>query len=174
MTRSGQSALIIEVPEAEPAVAHCREHFDGSAGLGVPAHITVLAPFLPPASIGPTEFAGLERLLAPISRFRFQLSHTGWFGHEVLWLGPRDPAPFRALTSHLYRAFPDFPPFGGRFDEVVPHLTIGQGHPVDDLRAAEQSVQGCLPIDARATAVTLMTQRASEARWTKAAVFDLA
>jgi hypothetical protein len=47
MTESGQSALIIEVPEAEPAVARCREHLDASDALGVPAHITVLAPFMP-------------------------------------------------------------------------------------------------------------------------------
>jgi 2'-5' RNA ligase len=173
MTRSGQSALIVEVPEAEPAMVRCRQHFDASAGLGVPAHITVLAPFLALTAIGPAELAGLERLLAPVRPFRFLLSHTDWFGEEVLWLGPRDPAPFRALTAHVHRAFPDYPPFGGRFDDVVPHLTLGQGHPVDDLRAAEQSVQACLPIDAQATAVTLITQRDTGARWARAAIFRL-
>jgi 2'-5' RNA ligase len=174
MTESGQSALIIEIPEAEPVVARCREHFDASDALGIPAHITVLAPFMPPAAIGPAELARLERLLAPVGRFPFQLSHTAWFGHDVLWLGPREPAPFRAMTSRVYRAFPGFPPFGGQFDEVVPHLTIGQGHRLDELRAAEESVQPCLPIDAQATAVTLLTQRVSGARWARTAVFHLA
>lgn len=181
MTRSGlaamaepQSALIIEVPEAEPAVARCRQHFDASAALDIPAHITVLAPFMPPAAIGPAELAGLAHLLAPVGRFPFKLSHTGWFGHDVLWLGPREPAPFRALTSRVYQAFPAFPPFGGRFDEVVPHLTIGQGPQLDDLRAAEESVQAYLPIDAHATAVTLLTHRVIGAPWTRTAVFHLA
>lgn len=169
-----ESALIIEVPEAEAAVAKHRSRLDASAAHGIPAHITVLAPFLPAAAIGPAELAGLKRLLAPISRFSFQLSHTGWFGHDVLWLGPRDPAPFRALTSHVYEAFPDYPPFGGQFADVVPHLTIAQGYPLSQLRAAEESVRGLLPIDAHATAVALMTRQSTATRWARTASFELA
>ena len=40
-----RSGLIIEVPEAETAVAAWRERLDPQAVLGVPAHITVLFPF---------------------------------------------------------------------------------------------------------------------------------
>lgn len=87
---------------------------------------------------------------------------------------PARSCSFRALTSHVYRAFPGFPPFGGQFDETVPHLTIGQRHPVDDLRTAEESVRAHLPIDAHATAVTLVTQHVSGARWTRTAAFRLA
>jgi hypothetical protein len=47
-----QSGLIIEVPEAEPAVRQHRERLDASAPLGIPAHITVLFPFMPPETIG--------------------------------------------------------------------------------------------------------------------------
>jgi hypothetical protein len=43
--------------------------------------------------------------------------------------------------------------------------------PLTDLHAAEESVRGCLPIDAQATAVTLMTQQSIEGQWTKAATF---
>jgi hypothetical protein len=39
------------VPEAEPAVRHHREHLDANAPLGIPAHITVLFPFMPPETI---------------------------------------------------------------------------------------------------------------------------
>jgi len=35
------SGLIVQVPEAEPAVARLRERLDASAPLGIPAHITV-------------------------------------------------------------------------------------------------------------------------------------
>jgi hypothetical protein len=86
------SGLMVEVPEAEPAVARHRERLDASARLGVPAHITVLSPFMPPQAIGPAELARLEHLLAAFSPFRFQLDRTAWFGDEVLWLAPRDPA----------------------------------------------------------------------------------
>jgi 2'-5' RNA ligase len=168
-----QSALIIDVPEAEPAVRQHRERLDASAPLGVPAHITVLFPFMPPQTIDDAARASLARVFAGAGRFRFQLDHTGWFGADVLWLGPRDPSPFRALTERVCRAFPAFPPYEGQFDEVVPHLTIGDGHPRSELRAAERSVQACLPIEATAASVTLITKEGPGGRWRTAVSFSL-
>lgn len=185
-----QSVLIVEVPEAEHAVARYRERFVANARRGVPAHITVLFPFMSPQAIGPAVIAELEHLFAAVSRFRFQLTHTNWFGDEVLWLGPRDPGPFRALTRCVAEAFPVFPPYQGQFGEVesavFPHLTVGKtaetvcrtlnggGHPVTELRSAESSVRSHLPIDGEATSVTLMTQASAGGQWTKTAAFALA
>lgn len=92
----------------------------------------------------------------------------------MLWLGPRDPSPFRALTKRVYDAFPAFPPFEDQFDDVVPHLTVGHGHPLNDLRAAEKLIRAHLPIDACATAVTLITEQSAGGQWTRAATFPLA
>lgn len=169
-----QSALILEVPEAEPAVARLRERLDASAPLGIPAHFTVLFPFMPPGTIDAAVLAELSQLFGTVSRFRFRLDRTEWFGEEVLWLAPRDPGPFRALTEAVYRAYPAYPPFEGQFADVVPHLTVGIGHPVADLRAAEESVLTHLPIDGHATAVTFMTEQYAGGRWTRAATFALA
>lgn len=44
----------------------------------------------------------------------------------------------------------------GRFDEVVPHLTIGHDAPLDDLRAAGREVVTRLPITMVVNAVQLM------------------
>lgn len=169
-----QSGLIIEVPEAEPAVAAHRERLDAHAPLGVPAHITVLYPFMPSETISPAVLAELDHLFDSVSRFRFRLDHTDWFGQDVLWLAPDDPDPFRNLSGRVYEAFPEFPPFDGQFDDIVPHLTIGHGHPHHDLCAAETAVQAQLPISAHATAVTLMTQQSADGHWTRAASFALA
>ena len=46
-----QSALIVTIPEAEEAVGLHRAQFDEPAGFGIPAHVTVLSPFLPPAEV---------------------------------------------------------------------------------------------------------------------------
>jgi hypothetical protein len=169
-----ESVLLVEVPAAEAVVGSHREHLDANASLGIPAHVTVLSPFMPPQMIGPVVLAELERVFASIRRFHFQLAATGWFGEETLWLAPTDPTPFLALMDGVYRAFPAFPPFGGRHDKVIPHLTIGHGHPVNVLRAAEQSVQAQLPIEADATTVTLMTEQSAGGQWAKAATFTLA
>jgi 2'-5' RNA ligase len=169
-----QSALIIEVPEAEAAVRQHRDLLDDCAPLGVPAHITVLFPFVPPQAIDDAVGAALARLFADVDRFRFRLDHADWFGDEVLWLGPRDPAPFRALTERVCAAFPAFRPYEGRFEVIVPHLTVGNRRPLQALRAAESVVRARLPIDAAASAVTLIGQQASGGRWTKTASFSLA
>src|SRR5712675_2883024 len=46
-----ESALIVRVPAAEPHVSGLRARFDPAAALGVPAHVTVLYPFVPPDRI---------------------------------------------------------------------------------------------------------------------------
>ncbi len=92
----------------------------------------------------------------------------------MVWLGPCDACPFRALTQRVVEAFPDFPPFEGQYDDVVPHLTLGHGHPLEDLRTAEKCVRAQLPVTGHASSVTLMTQQTADGPWTPAATFPLA
>jgi 2'-5' RNA ligase len=151
-----ETALLLPVPAAEPAVARHRARLDEAARDGVPAHITVLYPFLPPAGIDEALLATLARLFGGFASFRFTLDKVGWFGQEAVWLGPRDPAPFTALTGLVFTAFPSCPPYGGRHLEVIPHLTIGQAGGLQALAAAAGSVRSWLPIEAAATQVSLM------------------
>jgi 2'-5' RNA ligase superfamily len=168
-----ESALIIEVPEAEPAVHRFRERLDANAPLGIPAHITVLAPFMPSEAIDTSVLTQLRQLFAKASPFWFRLDRTDWFSDRVLWLAPDDPGPFSDLTQEVFRAFPAFPPFEGRHDVVIPHLTIGHGHPLSEMRGAEEAIQDSLPIDACAVAVTVMTEQSAGGRWTKTATLTL-
>jgi hypothetical protein len=151
-----ETALLLPVPAAEPCVGKHRARLDAAAMDGVPAHITVLYPFLPPAGIDETLLASLSRLFARLAAFGFTLDKVGWFGEEVVWLGPRDAAPFSALTDLVFTAFPSCPPYGGRHPEVIPHLTIGHVGGPQPLRAAAESVRPCLPIEAIAADVILM------------------
>jgi 2'-5' RNA ligase len=168
-----ESALIIEVPRAEPAVQRYRERLDANAPLGIPAHITVLAPFMPAQLIDASVLTQLGHVFTEVTPFRFRLDRTDWFSDGLLWLAPADPGPFRDLTQRVFRQFPAYPPFGGQHDVIVPHLTVGYGHPLADLRAAEQAIQDSLPIDDRATAVTLMTEQSAGGHWAKAATLTL-
>jgi 2'-5' RNA ligase len=169
-----QSGLVLEVPEAEAAVGRHRDILDANARLGVPAHITVLFPFVPPAQIDPVVIAELRRILAGTAAFDFQLTRTAWFGDEVLWLAPQDPQPFRILTELVHKAFPGFPPFEGKFDDVVPHLTVAHGCELADMQAAERALEEQLPIRGRAETVTLMAQADHNGTWTRQATFPLA
>jgi 2'-5' RNA ligase len=159
-----QSALLLPVPAAEAAVGPHRARLDPSARDGVPAHVTVLYPFLPPTEIGPDVLATLSRLFAGVPRFSFTLDRVRWFGELVVYLGAADESPFRALTELAAQAYPECPPYGGRYEDVVPHLTIGQrdgligqGDGLTELRATAEAVRPLLPITAEATRVILMT-----------------
>ncbi len=110
-----------------------RARLDLSAREGVPAHATVLYPFLPPAEIGPEVMTELSRLFAGVPRFSFTLDKVRWFGESVVWLGPADESPFRALTGLAVAAYPSCPPYRGAYEDVVPHLTIGHLGGPDEL-----------------------------------------
>lgn len=167
------SGLIIEVPEAEPAVGEPRSRLDGNARLGIPAHITVLFPFVPRALIDDATLRRLTGIFAAEPAFVHRLVRSDWFADDVLWLAPEDDTPFRALTKKVHREFPDYPPFGGQFPDVVPHLTIADRRPIDQMRSAEQLVSSHLPISCVATRVSLMVQRDASGIWTRAASFAL-
>ena len=151
-----ESALLVAVPEAKPAVGEHRARLDSSARDGVPAHLTVLYPFLQPASIDGAVLASLRRLFAGFPAFDVTLDRVSWFGEDVVWLAPRDDRPFRALTGAAFAAYPDCPPYGGGYADVIPHLTIGDRDDRPARCAAAEAVRGHLPIQARVTEVTLM------------------
>lgn len=167
------SGLIVEVPDAETAVRHHRDALDCNARGGVPAHITVLYPFLPTHLIDQTVLADLTALFARMPSFDVALTHTAWFGDQVLWLAPEDPQPFLTLTDLVHGAYPDFPPFAGLFADVVPHLTVGHGPHLAEMVLAERAVHEHLPIHTSARQVTLMTQDEADGAWTTAARFPL-
>jgi hypothetical protein len=112
-----RTALVVAVPEAEPLVGPARSRYDLADKTGIPAHITILFPF------GDRE-DGLDELFARFPPFDFALvSVRRW--PTVLWLAPEPSEPFVALTNAVADRYPEYPPYGGEHDEVIPHLTVG-------------------------------------------------
>jgi 2'-5' RNA ligase superfamily len=122
---ASESAVLVPFPEAERVVSPHRSRLDGAAALGVPAHVTVLYPFVPPPAITPSVVDALAVAVASVSAFGCEFGATEWFGEEVLWLAPRPDAPFLALTRAVCAAFPGYRPYGGAHADPVPHLTVG-------------------------------------------------
>ena len=172
MERRLHSGVIVEVPEAETVVGSYRMRLDANARLGVPAHITVLFPFAEPDDITAEMLGRLHDIAAAVPAFEFRLPRTNWFGEDVLWLAPDPDDVFRRLTSEVAAAFPSYPPYGGEFSAVVPHLTIAERGSVDAMRAAERAVQRELPICSHAQSLTLMIERDS-GTWDRVATFAL-
>nr|WP_199806521.1 2'-5' RNA ligase family protein [Streptomyces sp. NRRL F-5630] len=112
--RVGDTSLSVRVPAADPLVT-----------TGFPAHVSVLHPFVPRASLGPASRAALAALVAAHPPFTLRLTRFGHFP-GVLYLAP-DPHPvLDRLTTALRRAWPDAVPYRGLFGPggLPPHLTL--------------------------------------------------
>jgi 2'-5' RNA ligase len=160
-----RTALIVAVPEAEPAVGRLRATLDRAAAWGVPAHVTVLYPFLPPDRITGAVTAAVRAAVATVARFEVTFRRTDSFGTDVLWLAPEPDTGFRALTAAVWHRFPDTPPYEGAHDDVVPHLTIAEGQPVTVLRDAQDTVAAHLPFAATVDRVRLIAGSAAPDSW---------
>jgi 2'-5' RNA ligase len=154
MATVGDAGVVVLVPEAEPLVGAWRDRHDMTARRGMPAHVTLLFPWLPADR---RDDATLERLGALLARFwpiDLELARTARFP-DTIYLGPEPAHVFRAMTAAIVEAWPECPPYGGQFDDVVPHLTVatGIGEALMDRIDADLTPQ--LPVRARATEAQL-------------------
>ncbi len=171
-----QTAVIVPVPAAERVVAEHRRRLDVGASWGVPAHVTVLYPFVHPTEVDRALVARLSGAICSVGTFKCTFERSQWFGDDVLWLAPEPDAGFRALTDAVCAAFPDHPPYEGRFDEVVPHLTVGERSrgTLADLRDAERAVHNGLPFAASVDHVELIGGTDAPSSWRVIERFPLA
>jgi 2'-5' RNA ligase len=168
------SAVLALVPEAGPVVGGWRARLDPTSTAGVPAHVTVLYPFAPPATIDDATVSALRAAVAGVPAFPFELAAVDWFGDDLVWLAPRPREPFDELTSRVARAFPDHPPYGGEH-EPHPHLTVGyRSHaPLEVLREAAGDVAPLLPVHARLDRLHLLAGSRSPGSWRSVAELPL-
>lgn len=93
--------------------------------LRVPAHITVLFPFVPTTELDAV-CRTLRTLFADVPPFNVTLKGYGHFPTAV-FLQPVDPQPIQALFHKVHAAFPAYAPYRGEHgnDNIMPHMTVG-------------------------------------------------
>lgn len=104
--------------------------------------------------------------------FAFELTSVQSFPDDAVYLAPdpSDPSdPFVALTEGLWRTFPDYPPYGGQFETVIPHLTVGLQGMGASLDTIALELSNDLPIRSVARELTLLVEENDG--WVKAGVF---
>lgn len=168
--QAGQTGLIIKIPDAEPAVRAWRERFDPSARAGVPAHVTVLFPFLDESRIDAGVRSALSVLLGSHHAFDLRFESCGRFP-GVTYLAPEPDAQLRRLTKAIADRWPEAPPYGGQFTEIVPHLTVADGQDDAVLDEIEADLLSRLPVTTRVSSVDLMVH--DGAQWQERASFAL-
>lgn len=149
--------LVIPVPELNDWVRDRTAYYDASF-LGanadfINAHITMLGPWISEPSA--EDLARVARITARVPAFDFSLVELGLFPDGIIYLDPSPAQPFTALTEELAAAFPDYPPYGGAFGSVVPHLTLDRASTVVSVDSVRASLGDLIPAMTRAKQVDL-------------------
>lgn len=152
----GSTSLLLLVPEAQ-------ELFDAVGGAtpgGIPAHITVLYPFIPPIRITSQTRDELAQLAAATDRFAVTITSLAQY-EITTYLNLEPEEPVRALTHRIFEKWPDYPPYGDMDLYIQPHMALAQGVIPSDV---ETTALPHLPVNAEITQLTVMVRRWS-GRW---------
>ena len=151
-----RSAVLVQIPEAEPVVGEWRMRYTLDAPAGIPAHVTILFPFFEPALVGKVK-ARLGEIIAGTPAFDVVFSQTARWP-EILYLEPDPAEPFFTLTRALEKEWPDYPPYGGTHETIVPHLTVAESPDPAVLDRVAASVQPGLPVKTLVREATLFVE----------------
>ena len=158
--------LVLLVPEAERVLAAANALVPPGQRLTTPAHIKLVYPFIPPEALTPAARAERVAFFNAVPPLTFELG-VGWFGREVLLLQPSPAGALVELTQATLDRWPDYPYYGGAYDEIVPHLSLAFGT-AEMLERIASEVERFTPISTTVRDVKLligpherMTPRAS-------------
>jgi hypothetical protein len=115
------SLLLVPVPELETAVPG--------------AHVTLLGPFADRPLLTGELLAGLAAFFSAVAPVDATFAELRTFPDGTRYAAPEPEAPFRALTAALAARHPEHPPYGGAYDDVVPHLSVWDATPALPVRS---------------------------------------
>lgn len=167
------TAVVIAFPKAAAAVDGWRERTcSDRPSIGIPPHVTLLFPFVPADQVDEGVVAELQRLFASTAPFAVTFRELRRWP-EMAYLAPEPPELFARLTAAIVERWPDYPPYEGVHETVIPHLTVAHG---DDalLEEVEADVTPKLPIEAHVTEAFLLEELEQDwGRWGELARFPL-
>ena len=142
---AGRCALVIPVPELEPIVSHWRDRTGHPAGRRMPAHITVMYPFLSSHELSTDVYSGLADVCGRTPPIEVTFRSLGTFP-GVVYLAPSPVEEFRGLTERVVEMWPGLQPYEGAHTDVVPHLTLAYTDDAGLVHRIAEEVEPQLPI----------------------------
>jgi 2'-5' RNA ligase len=163
-----ETALVVLLPELDPLIGGLRRRYTGDGARDMPPHVTLIYPFADTSEVD-ERLEAVARVFGAFAPFEFVLRETARF-REILYLRPEPAEPFVAMTESLVNAFPEFPPYGGAFDEIVPHATVAQSDE-ETLTTVENELLTQLPVQTRVERAWLVEH--TPAGWRRHTAFPL-
>ncbi len=131
MPTNGQTGLVIPVPTADALLASVGARYPGTVREGVPAHVSLLYPFVPAADLDERVPSALGELFDKQVPMRVEFVECYRRGGFVA-LRPDPIDGLVELLSKTHRRWPDVVPYEGLYGDVEPHVTVA-------LRASEEA-----------------------------------
>jgi 2'-5' RNA ligase len=156
MPTSGPVTAVVVRITLPDALANIRRRHDPSTAKGVPAHVTLLFPFVPVAGLTPAVRRELAAIAGSVAPFEVRFADVGRFP-GVVYLAPEPGGQFGTLTASIASRFPDYPPYAGAHADVVPHLTLTDS-PAAPLDAVAGAARHWLPFRRRVAAIELLVE----------------
>jgi 2'-5' RNA ligase len=156
-----ETAIVVRI-RVPAAIDRLRRARDRAARRGVPAHVTILYPFVAASELTPAVREQVAAIAGEFRPFEVTFATVGrWPG--VVYLEPAPSSRFAALIDRCAAAFPEHPPYAGTIAEVIPHLTVVEGDDVgvEDIVAAAEAA---LPFAARAEGLEVLVE-GDDDRW---------
>ena len=159
---SERSAVIVRA-RLPRLLERLRRESVGDAAAGVPAHLTMLYPFVEPDRLGGAVRERIAAAAANHRPFDYRLAARAVWP-DTVYIRVDPEARFVRLQADLARAFPGFPIYGTDATfQFVPHVTIAEGDGI--ARATEaHPAWADLPRTGRASSLEVIA-RDGDGRW---------
>lgn len=154
------TGLLILFPEVEGVVGAFRQANYEKQRYGLMSHLTLIYPFKRVEALNTAVFQKIDQLVNKTLPLTYKIDTTSQFP-DTLFLNFANQQPLVQLVQTFADAFPENPPYEGKFDTIVPHITIANSSDKHTLRQLEQKFWqqfgDKLPITGEITAVHLIS-----------------
>ena len=135
-----------------------------SATVGVPAHATLLHPFIEPDGLTRSIRRRLREVAADHRPFDYRLARMAEWP-DAIYVAVEPAEPFVRLQRDLQAAFPEWPIYGAGADfEFEPHITVADRQGKLEPGVREDRSWDALPLPARTEAIDVIATR-PDGRW---------
>jgi 2'-5' RNA ligase len=168
-----ETAIIVALPRCDLLVSAVAAELEIHRPPGMPAHVTLLYPFVDESTLVAGMAAQAQRALSHIAPFECEFASFGRFIDPIptaLHLVPNPADPFRGMIAALERTFA-LRAYGGQFGEVIPHVTLVESPDPALWARTESRVGESLPLSE--TISTFSIYRETHSGWHEAFTMPL-
>lgn len=153
----GHAVLAIPVPALDEFVRARTSFYDAAYLAADPAfgqaHVTLVAPWRRDPCAD--DLATVGQLIESWPSFDYLLADIATFDDGIIHLVAEPAGPFTTMIHELVALSPDHQPYGGKFGDLVPHVTLDAVSTTVDVRWVRAELGALIPALCRAEEVQL-------------------